>query len=269
MKVACYQLILFLLVANALSACAPRFHSSAMLSVDAIENFKTPETHGSTLNQAPATIASSSPGKTEPKAIAANSPHVPNMTAAPRLVIPAWLGQSQGETWTKFTITALAELGSELLAAPLSDSADYCPNYNNLVKVERAKVWLALISGIVLFESSFRPAAFFMEEFKTNSNQRVISRGLMQISRESANLYGCGIGKETELEDPETNIRCGIRILSRLVTTERRLRGGTERLMNNSKVVEWHGAARYWSVLRANRKDDAIRATVASMSQCR
>lgn len=200
-------------------------------------------------------------------AAAAPSPHRPPVdTALPVLPIPAWAKRPQAADWNHMTVKALAELGQDLLATNLTDAGEFCPKYNSLPKVERAKVWLTIIAAISLFESSFKPASFFIERFLNSAHTNVISRGLLQISSESANNYGCGITKEADLEDPETNLRCGVRILNRLVSTDHRLHGNTLNRANNETI--WHGAARYWSVLRGKRKDATIRANTRAMSQC-
>ena len=182
----------------------------------------------------------------------------------PTLPIPAWAKRPQGVLWSTIVMKAITDLGPDLIATNLADTADFCPKYNGLAKVERAKVWLTLIAAISLFESSFDPVESFREAFMNSARVYVVSRGLLQISSESANQYGCGITKEADLEDPETNLRCGVRILNRLVGADHRLRGNST---VGSNLV-WHGAARYWSVLRGNKKDATIRANTRSMAQC-
>jgi hypothetical protein len=92
------------------------------------------------------------------------------------------------------------------------------------------------------FESGHRPATSFQEAFNDAQGNNVISRGLLQLSIESANAYGCGFANAMEIHDPKKNLSCGIRILNRWVGTDQRLAGRIN--------TKWLGGARYWSVLR-------------------
>jgi hypothetical protein len=132
---------------------------------------------------------------------------------------------------------------------------------------EREKMWVQLISSMAKYESDLNPISAFTEKFKGADKKLVVSRGLLQISKGSANLYGCHITKEAQLEDPETNIRCGVRILSALVPKYHAIHG---RQTENANLLRnpWKGAARYWSVLRGKAKDLLIRASVRQLSIC-
>lgn len=179
--------------------------------------------------------------------------------------LPAWARRDQGTNWSSMTAKALTELAQPMLAAHLNDVADFCPKYNSLVKEERAKVWVMIFSMMAFFESSFKSNQPFAEGFKNSRGEVVISRGLLQISSESANSYGCGIQTEAQLEDPETNLRCGVRIMNSLVSRSNLIHGKLTSAVNGNP---WAGGARYWSVLRWNQKDAVIRAATRRLPQC-
>ncbi len=123
-----------------------------------------------------------------------------------------------------------------------SDVHEFCPNYANLSKAQKKNFWVYLLSSMTEFESGHRPETSYQEAFNDAKGNPVISRGLLQLSIESANAYGCGFATAQEIHDPKKNLSCGLRILNRWVGNDQRLAGR----INN----KWLGGARYWSVLR-------------------
>ena len=94
-------------------------------------------------------------------------------------------------------------------------------------------------------ESGFKPGTKYVEQDILDTNgQKVVSRGLLQISVESANqgVYGCAIKNAEDLHKVEVNLRCGARIMGYLVKQDGLVAAAAEPPV---------GAARYWSVLRA------------------
>lgn len=172
-----------------------------------------------------------------------------------------WDGKPGGREWTDSAHVAVVELGSELLTANPRDVRDYCPSYDRLNNEQRRAFWVYLLSRLARFESNHDPSVRFTESFNDSQGNPVISRGLLQISRESANGYGCAIGEEAELHDPKINIRCGVRILKRWVAE----RDGVIAARTNG---EWRGAARYWSPFRDESKRAQIASATASQSYC-
>lgn len=149
--------------------------------------------------------------------------------------------------FTKFTAKALNELGSDLLKATPKDLAEYCPPEG-----DRKQCYIGIISGLAKFESNFKPTTNYTESFKDAKGKFVISRGLLQISQESANGYGCGISKPEMLLDAETNLRCGVRIMNRWIVRDGVIAGG--------KTGAWKGNARYWSPFRKADRISSIKA---------
>lgn len=84
-----------------------------------------------------------------------------------------------------------------------------------------------------------------------------ISRGLLQISMQSANGYGCGIKHPSELHDPFVNISCGILILKHWAKRDGVI----------SSANPLRGAARYWSVLRPSGKLESVKKTYLELSK--
>ncbi len=156
-----------------------------------------------------------------------------------------------------------------MLKADLIDARQFCPRYHRLNEQDRKKVFLQLISSMAKFESDFDIDTTYTEDMKDDDSTAIISRGLLQISKTSANLYGCNIEKARELETAETNIRCGVRIMNTLISKYKAIHGLQD--VPNVKELRnpYRGAARYWSVLRRNKKDLLIRSSVQSLEVCK
>lgn len=93
-----------------------------------------------------------------------------------------------------------------------------------------------LLSAIAKRESNFKTETTYNE---TGHLQGVVSRGLFQISKDSANGYGCNIVNEKQLHDAQKNIQCAVKILARWSTKDGVLIGPNKK-----------GCARYWAVCR-------------------
>jgi len=133
-------------------------------------------------------------------------------------------------------------LGADLLAKNPKDVAAYCANYENLSLADRKNVWVYFLSAMTELESSHKPETRFTEAFDDAQGNKVISRGLLQLSIESGNGYGCGLKNAEELHDPLVNLNCGLRILNRWI--------GRDGVISGKEGTAWRGGARYWAVLR-------------------
>lgn len=162
----------------------------------------------------------------------------------------AWAGSNQDGSWTR-----LAERAVTAAALPGLLPADidfFCPRYPALAKQERQKFWVGLLSAMAKPESNFQPQRYYREKFVDRRGEPVISRGLLQISIESANQkrYSCAIPYPAKLHDPATNLHCGAKILALWVSTDGVI-AHNETLPSRNKVHL--GGGRYWSVLRSNK----------------
>lgn len=97
------------------------------------------------------------------------------------------------------------------------------------------------LAKMAQFESSFKPETSYKESFKDSKGKNVISRGLLQLSIESANQspYQCNIKKEQDLHDPKINLECAVKIAVRWINKDGEFFGGDK-----------NGLGRYWSVGR-------------------
>lgn len=158
----------------------------------------------------------------------------------------AWSAKNPDGSWTRMTELAVTQ--SPLVRLVPTDIHNFCPLYASLKQQERSKFWVALFSAMAKPESNFKPQSFYQEKFKDAKGRRVISRGLLQISHESANQarYACDVKQPQHLHDPKVNLSCGVKIMSKWVQTD-----GVISQPRWSK--EPKGGARYWSTLRPQR----------------
>lgn len=155
----------------------------------------------------------------------------------------AWSEQNRDGSWTRAAEKAVAN--SPLIQVSPADVREFCPRYSRLSTIDRRKFWVGLLSAMALPESGFNPARFFQERFHDAKGRPVVSRGLLQISIESANQkrYDCEVEHAGLLHDPVINLRCGVKILAKWVKDDgviaSNVRNGTHK-----------GGGRYWSTLR-------------------
>ena len=185
-----------------------------------------------------------------------------NAPSAPTALPPArWDNRPAGREWTSFALGGLDAHAQGLLATVPSDIGAYCPRYAEANPTDRRAFWVGLMSTLARFESNFDPTVTFTEPgvFDAQGN-RVISRGLLQISQESANGYGCGIEDAQQLHDPATNLACAARIMNRLVT-----RDGVIGTISSP----WRGMAAYWSPFRRPDRRGDMQQWTSEQTFCR
>lgn len=153
----------------------------------------------------------------------------------------AWSDRPAANSWTPISENSV-KLVSLYSQSP-NDIQMFCPNYSALKEKGKTRFWVGLISVMARYESNFEPSTAYKEDFKDASNNPVISRGLLQLSIESANQrrYNCLIPSAKHLHDPVVNIECSFKILAALVSKDQVIAYST----TGNK-----GGARYWAVLR-------------------
>ncbi|WP_413587343.1 hypothetical protein [Bdellovibrio sp. HCB274] len=178
-------------------------------------------------------------------------------------VAPIWeAAKTDGKLWTAHVMTQLEVLGEDLLDVIPADGTTFCPKYNSLTREQRKNFWVYLMSQMTKYESNFSTTMNYTENFNDGSGNNVISAGLLQLSVESGNAYGCALKKTTDLHNPYTNLSCGIRILNRWMGRDARIAGQVS--------GSWRGGARYWSVLRSSNSPYAkIVAATKAISICK
>jgi hypothetical protein len=167
--------------------------------------------------------------------------------------------------WDVMLRQAIADLGADLINTVPSNIASYCPNYAEMSPAERSRVWENIFIALTKFESNYDPAVSLDEStidprMLESNGEPIVSRGLLQISKGSANGYACRIGDAQELHDPEANLRCGVRIASRWVKRDGVVAGQSD--------GGWKGLARYWSPFRRDDRLADIQKAVRTTEGC-
>ncbi len=157
-----------------------------------------------------------------------------------------WDGEHKdaNSVWTPHLIAAVT--ASTLPDEMPADLLQLVPSYDKISRPERAVVWSRLIAKMCEFESSYNPAAKYTESFDDAKGAKVISRGLLQISIESARGYDKTLKTPSELHDPLRNLEVGVKILERWVARDK--------VVSGRKGGTHLGGGRYWSVLRLTSK---------------
>lgn len=172
-----------------------------------------------------------------------------------------WDSQPAGREWTRLALAGIETDGQGLIATQPTDVAAYCPSYTQADSADRRAFWVGLMSALTRFESNFKPDETFTEpNIVDRQGNRVISRGLLQISQESANGYGCQITDAQQLHDPATNLSCAARIMNRLVTRDGVI---------GSTSGPWKGMAAYWSPFRRADRRAEMQQWISGQSYCR
>ena len=157
----------------------------------------------------------------------------------------AWKNVNKDGSWTLAAENAVKATTLTTLAP--KDITAFCSAYDGLDADKRARFWAGLLSAMAKPESSFRPETKYVEpDILDANNQNVVSRGLLQISMESANqkAYGCGIQRAQDLHKVDVNLNCAARIMRHWVEKDSLIAAAFKPAV---------GGARYWSVLRAWR----------------
>ena len=165
-------------------------------------------------------------------------------------------------SWTKVLIEEIEK--SAMVDVLPTDYKEYCPAFKNLTKSDKVQVYAELMVLMAKKESSWNPAAKYLESFKDRHGKRILSSGLFQISLGSANGYKgvCAFKEQDELFDPIKNLKCSVRILDRWVVRDK---------VFGSKVSgSWRGGARYWSVMRQGSSSNKyIKSRLSGSKLCR
>lgn len=158
----------------------------------------------------------------------------------------AWAKKNLDGSWTAATEAAVQASG--LSGSTPTDVEIFCPAYKDRSAEDRKIFWVGLLSIVARPESNFKPETTYTEAFADSKGKKVISRGLLQISIESANQkkYACGIQKAEDLHDPAINLACGVKILDAWVKTDN--------VIATYGTSPAKGGGRYWSTLRERRK---------------
>lgn len=161
----------------------------------------------------------------------------------------SWDNDPIRKTWS-------AELLKSVTAAkPMLDQANaeaFIKGYGQLEMPFQLKLWAELIVAISQYESNWDPNEIYHEHPPLD----VDSVGLLQLSYEDEKPYGLEpLSRAAKsLQDPLINLRCGVKILSQLVSHDK--------VVEFSSGKKFGGASRYWSVIRQGHHLEDIKSAV-------
>lgn len=158
-----------------------------------------------------------------------------------------WDGRRQGEAWSLAAMEAIEAAPRDLRDVVPADIDEWCPGYRNNPPHLRAAFWVGTVSKLAHYESTFNPAAV---------GGGGAWHGLLQISPATARGYGCEARTADALHDPEANLSCAIRIMSRTVTRD------------NVVTAGGGGIAADWGPMSREALRDKIRSWVREQDYC-
>ena len=165
-------------------------------------------------------------------------------------------------SWSRTTEAGVQRYASVFLDKSFSKMSAFCPRYDRLGNAGKMEFWKRLVQGVAYLVSGHRPNSSFREPFSDRSGQRVVSRGLLQLSTGSVKGYtACGSLSASALHNPHTNLKCGIAIMAHWLSQDKTLYGGSK--------GRWRGLARYWSQFRVGKKRQRLQAYTQAMKGCR
>lgn len=167
-----------------------------------------------------------------------------------------WDKKEERKLWTKYMYYTIMMEESQMLGQNVADDIEtFCPKYRSLSDAQRLNFWGQFFAALATHESSWDPTTRMVESTMGTdpiTKKQVTSEGLLQLSYQDEGSYGldCGFDwnqdKNLKARDPRKsilnpylNLRCGIKIMSKL-------------LQKNRKIEIGKGA--YWAVIKKNGK---------------
>lgn len=192
-------------------------------------------------------------GSQEAKDASLAMPHEKAAPPTPLAVQKAQLGDDEtwDPSWDKLVEDALPNqlLYSSKVA---KDVQPFCPRYRHMAEADRRAYWAYFFQALAGAEAGLRATADVQHTepevaVKDSVTHRMVrSEGLMQVTYEDSQRYGCDFdwdadkhlpshSPEKTILQPDNNLHCGVKIL-------------TFQLIDKKKPLVTHSS--YWSTLR-------------------
>ena len=179
----------------------------------------------------------------------------------------------QSILWSKYMYSVIEKEEPQMLNADAALDTDlFCPRFKEMTRDQRLNFWGELFSGMAKYESGWDPTSRYIEVTMPNDSitgQPTASEGLLQLSYQDVPNYGgvCEFDWNKDktknskdstrsILDPYKNLRCGIKIMARII----KKRG----------VIATDTGA-YWAVIKKNgshHKINEISAMTKSLKFC-
>lgn len=152
--------------------------------------------------------------------------------------------------WTRVAMAALQAQDHDLADVVPRDIGAWCPAYAENPPEKRRAFWVGMMSALAKHESRWDPQAV---------GGGGLWYGLLQILPDTARRYVCRARTGEALTDPEDNLSCAARIMSRTVTRDRAVA-----LMDG----RWRGVAADWGPMSNRSKIAEMSAWTRAQPYC-
>ncbi len=164
--------------------------------------------------------------------------------------VARWDGQGGTPQWSRATISAINSQRHDLSDLVPADIQHWCPAYASNPEQLRDAFWVGVISALVRHESRYDPRAI---------GGGGLYHGLLQILPATARHYECSATSGQALLNPEENLACGVRIMSRTI-----LRDGVIAQYDG----RWRGIAADWGPMSNSDKRAEMAEWTRSQRYC-
>lgn len=158
-----------------------------------------------------------------------------------------WERVNPQKAWTSYAANFIIQNKEIFYDSTLTDILEFCPNFASATDTEKTSFWIHLLNSLALKESAFDPMVANDESNFGSGGLDVVSRGLLQTSKNSSmsyRSYGCRFNSAEDLHDPGISITCALAIFKKWLEKDRCIS-----CKNNEG--KHRGVARYWSPLRS------------------
>ena len=163
-----------------------------------------------------------------------------------------WENRRRGTLWTRVAMSSVMAHGRPLIATVPDDIDDWCPAYPDQTDENRAAFWVALLSTLTRYESTWRPQAV---------GGGGLWYGLAQILPTTAELRKCRVTTGEELKHGPSNLSCAIRIMANTVPRDNAISIRGKR--------RWQGVAADWGPMTTTWMREDMQRYTRKQTYCR
>jgi hypothetical protein len=165
----------------------------------------------------------------------------PAIKPAPATPIAEKKEELGGKTWDpQWDVVIEQALSPEMLSSTAARAVrSFCPNFANEAEADKRAFWAYLFQAMAGAEAGLDPSAdvhhtqAVMNKTDTVTKRPIRQQGLLQLSYQDAEQYGCDIDwakdrhlskhdPETSILQPEKNLTCGVKIMENQIITQKK-----------------------------------------------
>ncbi len=162
-----------------------------------------------------------------------------------------WEHRAKGDLWTRVALSAVQTHGRPLIESVPNDIDAWCPAYPDSDDTARAAFWVALLSTLSRYESTWNPKA-------VGGDGRWF--GLLQIYPPTAEFRECRVQTGEGLKRASDNLNCAVRIMAVTVARDQAI---------SVKDTRWRGVAADWGPIRTPWMQRDMKRYTARQPYCR